>query len=218
MASHKLLFYNKSIPPVLFNGAPQGFGTKIYVVDNYVVGSIYNLDSNFNITNSSNPKYIKDPNWMIYPKSEFLTAKNKYPITYAFTNYEIDSNHYLFYIPRDDLSRIYSRLLRDHFDNVHTKNKEISIIENKEKLETLNKYKKNQASEIKEVKSALEKLKKIKDRETRYLKRKYTIQESEDMWNAKNPKYNGLITTLNILNQNLKIINSEINYLKNNIS
>ena len=218
MNNYKLLFFKKDVPPVLFNGAPDGFGKKIYVVDNYVIGSIYNLDSNFNVTNSPNPKYIKDPNWMIYPRSEFLTARDKYPITYAFTNYEIDSNHYLFYIPKDDLSKIYSILLRDHFDNIRTKNKQISISETKEKLKNLEKYKKNQATEIKEVKNELEKLKKIKDREIRYLKRKYTLKESEDMWNTKNPNYNKFNTTLNILKQNLKIINLEINNLKKEIN
>ena len=218
MNSYKLFFLNKTFPPILFNGAPIGFGRKIYVENNYVIGSVYNLDSDFNITNNPNPKYIKDPNWRIYPKSEFLTATNKYPITYAFTNYEVDSNHYLFYMPNSDLSFNYSRLLRDYFENMHFDNKKTQIKENKQKLIEIKKFKRNQEDEIKEIKNDLAKLKKIKDREIRYLKRKYTLEESENIWNKKNPKYNILERTLNILNQNLKIINSEINYLKNNIS
>ena len=98
--------------PVLLD--PNG---KLVVKDNFIIGSRYYLDENLNETSPSNAKYIPDVNWKIYPKSMYPSAYDTFPNSYAFTNIEIDPNHYLFYIPSSDVRSLeYSRLLRAHFD------------------------------------------------------------------------------------------------------
>ena len=106
-----LRFYQEGKPPVLSNGNQD------LQIENYIIGS------------------LNDPHWKMYPKNQFLTARNMYPIGYAFTDYEADANHFVFYMPENDgPTWKYSRLLRDHFETIHNYRQQ-STREQKEKIE-----------------------------------------------------------------------------------
>ena len=86
---------NSSLPPLLNNGMED------IKYNGYIVGS------------------LQDPQWRIYPKKEFLTARTTYSMQFAFTDYNADNNHYLFYFPENDgPTKVYSYLLRLHFDQI----------------------------------------------------------------------------------------------------
>tara|TARA_B100000287_G_C20664120_1_gene791165 strand:+ start:1731 stop:2333 length:603 start_codon:yes stop_codon:yes gene_type:complete len=168
---NNLHFYADNLPPVLKTESSFDLGGYMILLDNYIIGSVMFLDKEFKQTTPDKAVYIPDPNWRLYPKDQFLTAKNVYPIDNAFTNYEYNGM-FLFYAPNQSPdSRLYARSLRNHFENIHIKlrKQRIKLEDNKRrniKIE-LERNKKT----IKDYETKLKKLISSRDRDIRTYKR-----------------------------------------------
>jgi len=139
---------NKTKPPILLNAENN---TPI-IEGNYVIGSTFFVDNNYKETDPNEATILPDPNWRMYPKSDFPSVLNRFPISYAFTTYEDPSgNGYLFYMPGpSSLSKEYSRMLRK------------AVLENMKKPEPLYSVSKKKLLE-KEIRSSEQKIDRLKE-------------------------------------------------------
>jgi len=111
--NYKLLWYDRRKPPLLVPNVAEGFGTVPLVENNYVIGSVESIDESLR----PNRNYVPDPNWRIYPKNEYYTARNMYPRTWAFTDIQYDNEHFLYYFPITPLSESYSLRLAKYYED-----------------------------------------------------------------------------------------------------
>lgn len=121
-------------PPVLLNlkGEP-------IIEGNHVIGSTVYVNKNFQeVGNISDTVYFPDPQWKIYPKNQYPSAYDMYPIGYAFTTYEVinSPNHYLYYLPgKSKASQEYANLLRNNIISSFKKPEPIYSAKKKKELE-----------------------------------------------------------------------------------
>lgn len=190
-----LRFYNDNMPPVLSNG------TNDVIINNYVIGS------------------PNDPHWKLYPKNQFLTARNTFPINYAFTDYSADTNHFVFYMPENDgPTMIYSRLLRDHFETIHkyrqvatTEQNKLFLTERKEKASQIKGLITEQKKLLKQYKDEMSKLKSSRDRTIRSEVRSGIQREiAETNFDRMNPKYVNTAGSIIVLEGNIASLQKEL--------
>ena len=190
-----LRFYQDGKPPVLSNG------TNDLQIGNYIIGS------------------LNDPHWKMYPKNQFLTARNMFPVGYAFTDYEADANHFVFYIPENDgPTWTYSRLLRDHFETIHKYRKQSAREqrggierERKEKADQLKKLLAEQKKLLKQYKQELTKLKSARDRDIRSLARTGISKElAATQIDAMNPMYANTAGSIIVIQSNIASLENEL--------
>lgn len=190
-----LRFYQDGKPPVLSNGNQD------LQIGNYIIGS------------------LNDPHWKMYPKNQFLTARNMYPIGYAFTDYEADANHFVFYMPENDgPTWKYSRLLRDHFETIHKyrqqstrEQKEKIELERKEKTDQLKKLISEQKKLLKQYNQELTKLKATRDRDIRTLARSGISKElAATQIDAMNPMYANTAGSIIVIQSNIASLENEL--------
>tara|TARA_B110000858_G_C17762493_1_gene455251 strand:+ start:381 stop:998 length:618 start_codon:yes stop_codon:yes gene_type:complete len=199
-----LRFYQDGVPPVLSDGR---FDIQ---VENYIVGSPV------------------DPHWQLYPKSEWPGIRHRSPIGYAFTDYQADSTHYVFYLPENSgPTVVYSRLLKNHFETIHhnlqqpireTRQAEIATVnaeleERKEKAKQLKSILKEQQSRLKLYKNELIKLKSIRDRSVRGEVRSGMQKEmAENIYDSKFPSYVNTAGSIIVLERNIVSLKNELRY------
>jgi len=191
----RLRFYQDNLPPVLSDGI-NDIGN-----ESYVIGA------------------PNDPHWKLYPKDQFLTARNMFPIAYAFTDYSADSNHFAYYMPENaGPTFTYSRLLRDHFEKVHGYRQQYKR-ENERKLEEERNAKINQLNGLlyeqsnlmKKYKSELANLKSSRDREIRSLKRSgMTKEEAEIQFDTTKPLYINTLGSISLIQSNISTLKKEL--------
>tara|TARA_B100000212_G_scaffold342009_1_gene327125 strand:+ start:5473 stop:6072 length:600 start_codon:yes stop_codon:yes gene_type:complete len=196
---YQLRFYNDNMPPVLSNGFQD------IRVDNYIIGA------------------PNDPHWKLYPKNQFLSARNMYPIGYAFTDYVADANHYIFYIPDNTGPTLdYSRKLRDHFETIHKYRQQYK----KEELEKLSQEKREKALQIKKILAEqkkklkmyteeISKLSSIRDRAIRKAVRSgATKNEAQELYDRENQMYVNTVGSIIVLKSNISNLQNELkNYI-----
>lgn len=199
-----LRFYQDGVPPVLSDGR---FDIQ---VENYIVGSPV------------------DPHWQLYPKSEWPGIRGKFPTSYAFTDYQADSTHYVYYLPENSGPTFdYSRLLKNHFETIHrnlqqsareAREAEIvaanaALAERKEKAKQLKSILKEQQSQLKLYKDELIKLKSIRDRAVRSEVRTGMQKEmAENIYDSKFPSYVNTAGSIMILERNIESLKNELRY------
>jgi len=191
-----LRFYQDGKPPVLSNG------TNDLQIGNYIIGS------------------LNDPHWKMYPKNQFLTARNMFPIGYAFTDYEADANHFVFYMPENDgPTWKYSRLLRDHFETIHkyrqqsAQEQRVKIQQGrKEKTDQLKKLLAEQKKLLKQYNQELSKLKSTRDRDIRTLARSASISKelAANQIDAMNPMYANTAGSIIVIQSNIASLKNEL--------
>jgi hypothetical protein len=191
-----LRFYQDGKPPVLSNG------TNDLQIGNYIIGS------------------LNDPHWKMYPKNQFLTARNMFPIGYAFTDYEADANHFVFYMPENDgPTWKYSRLLRDHFETIHkyrqqsAQEQRVKIQQGrKEKTDQLKKLLAEQKKLLKQYNQELSKLKSTRDRDIRTLARSASISKelAANQIDAMNPMYANTAGSIIVIQSNIASLENEL--------
>ena len=193
--SYQLRFYNDNMPPVLSNGFQD------IQINNYIIGA------------------SNDPHWKLYPKDQFLSARNMYPIGYAFTDYVADANHYIFYMPDNSGPTMdYSRKLRDHFETIHKYRQQYK----KEELEKLSQEKRGKASQIKKLLSEqkkqlkmyteeISKLSSARDRAIRNAVRSgATKNEAQELYDMQNPMYVNTAGSIIVLKSNISTLQNEL--------
>ena len=111
--NYKLYFFDQRKPPLLVPNVAAGFGMVPLVENNYVIGSVEAIDESGRL----NRNFVPDPNWRLYPKIEYYTARNMYPRTWAFTDIPYDNEHFLYYFPITPLSESYSIRLANHYED-----------------------------------------------------------------------------------------------------
>lgn len=190
-----LRFYQDGKPPVLSNG------TNDLQIENYIIGS------------------LNDPHWKMYPKNQFLTARNMNPTGYAFTDYEADANHFVFYIPENDgPTWKYSRLLRNHFETIHKYRQQSAQEqqgkiqqERKEKADQLKKLLAEQKKLLKQYNQELTKLKSTRDRDIRTLSRSGISKElAASQFDAMNPMYANTAGSIIVIQSNIARLENEL--------
>jgi len=209
--TYSLDFYDSSgrNPPVLLFGV-LGFGGRHINQGgpngDYIVG---NLD---------------DPHWKIYPKAEWLTARNKYPISYAFTNYIWDTNHFFVYMPDNSgHTNVYSRMLRDHFETIHNQRQAQASAdaavatkqakkEEKERIRSKKAFLQDQKNELKRLRTDVITLNDKKNRDIRSKKKELGKQAAETQWNDTYPGQwlAQTLSSIEILKKNIKIIERDL--------
>ncbi len=199
----RLRFYRDNMPPVLSDGISD------LSVSNYIIGA------------------PNDPHWKLYPKDQYLTARNVFPIGYAFTNYSADANHYIYYMPENrGPTGDYSRLLRDHFEDIHgyrqreireKQQREIrekqqrEIQERAEKAQQLNALLNEQKQLLKKFKDELQKLKSNRDRSIRSEKRMGTPREIAELdYDRRNPMYLNTVGSISTIESNISSLKNEL--------
>ena len=192
---YQLRFYQDNLPPVLNNR------TNDIQYKNYIIGA------------------PNDPHWKLYPKNQFLTARNVFPIGYAFTDYSADANHYVYYMPESDgLTMVYSRLLREHYERFHKYKQEANkeqfkkqTEEKNEKIKQLKILLKEQKSQLKRFKEELAKLKSIRDRTIRNEVRSGTPRDfSERNYDINYPLYLNTLGSIPIFESNISTLEKEL--------
>ncbi len=199
-----LRFYQDAAPPVLNDGRVD------IHVENYIVGSPV------------------DPHWKLYPKSEWPGIRHRMQINYAFTDYQADANHYVFYLPENSgPTLVYARLLKNHFETIHrnlqqpareAREAEIvaanaALAERKEKAKQLKSILKEQQSQLKLYKNELIKLKSIRDRNVRSEVRSGMQKEmAENIYDSKFPSYVNTAGSIIILERNIESLKNELRY------
>jgi hypothetical protein len=198
--SYQLRFYNDNMPPVLSNGFQD------IQINNYIIGA------------------SNDPHWKLYPKSQFLNARNMYPIGYAFTDYVADANHYIFYMPENSGPTMdYSRKLRDYFDNIHKYKQQYK----KEEVEKLSREKSEKASQIKKLLSeqkkqlkmyteGLPKISSSRDRAIRNAVRSGMAKnDAQELYDRDNSIYVNTTRSISVLKSNISTLQNELkNYIE----
>ena len=199
-----LRFYQDGLPPVLSDGRSD------IQIENYIVGSPV------------------DPHWQLYPKSEWPGIRHRSPIGYAFTDYQADADHYVFYLPENSgPTVVYSRLLKNHFETIHSnlqqpikeaKEAEIAaanaaLEERKEKVKQLKGILKEQQFQLKVYKAELIKLKSIRDRAVRSEVRSGMQKEmAENIYDSKFPSYANTAGSIIVLERNIESLKNELRY------
>tara|TARA_B100000035_G_C20991708_1_gene550488 strand:- start:451 stop:1047 length:597 start_codon:yes stop_codon:yes gene_type:complete len=192
---YALRFYKEDMPPVLNNGVND------ITILNYVVGS------------------PNDPHWKLYPKELFLSARNMFPINYAFTDYSADANHYIYYMPENGGPTLnYSRLLRDHFEIIHGYRqkaiREKQQRENQERAEKIKQLKAlliEQNQLLKKFKDEFPKLKSNRDRAIRSETRSGTPREiAEVNYDNMNPMYVNTAGSIITIESNIYSLKNEL--------
>ena len=190
-----LRFYQDGKPPVLSNG------TNDIQIGNYIIGS------------------LNDPHWKLYPKNQFLSARNMYPIGYAFTDYEADANHFVFYMPENDgPTVVYSRLLRDHFETIHKyRQQDAREVQEriqkrrKEKADQLKKLISEQKKLLKQYNQELIKIKSTRDRDIRTLVRSGISKEAATLQvDSMNPMYVNTAGSIIVIKSNIASLENEL--------
>ena len=171
---YQLRFYQDNTPPVLNNGFQD-------IVESDEFGYSYIIGS------------PNDPHWNIYPMDDYLkySVENFAPMTYVFTNYIADANHYLYYAPNyNNQTNQYAKLLKEHLGKVSRyvyvartpddayKSRLIKINEerrkrlqqvNKVKIKEINTLIKKENEDLEKVNSKLKTAKDSRDREIRMM-------------------------------------------------
>lgn len=207
--SYELYFYELNSPPVLKNNLPFGFGGYLILKNNFVVGSTKMLDENMRFTNNINEAvYSADPHWKIYPKNMFHSVSGMFPITYAFTLYEYDYNHYIYYQPGNDIETInYSRLLKDYVEQSYIKHRPEPFIKNptvqKKILKEQEKILDNYEKEFKKIQSQLE-------RRERGAKRRILSEEEQNKLNYDKVLQKQLLDSIPVIKHNINSIKNDL--------
>lgn len=192
---YKLRFYQDNMPPVLSDG------TSDLSISNYIIGA------------------PNDPHWKLYPKDQYLTARNMFPIGYAFTDYQADANHFIYYIPENSgPTWNYSRLLRDHFEVIHgyrqkaiREKQQKEIQERAEKVQQLKGLLNEQKQLLKKFKVELPKLKSNRDRAIRSETRSGTPREiAEVNYDRMNPMYVNTAGSIITIESNISTLKNEL--------
>tara|TARA_Y100000992_G_scaffold301449_1_gene272389 strand:- start:1497 stop:2096 length:600 start_codon:yes stop_codon:yes gene_type:complete len=193
--TYQLRFYKDNIPPVLSNGFQD------IQVDNYIIGG------------------SNDPHWRLYPKDQFLSAKNMYPIGYAFTDYVADANHFIFYMPENSGPTMsYSRLLRDHFETFHNyrqqykKEEEAKLLqERKEKALQIKNLLSEQKKQLKTYTEKISILSAARDRAVRNEVRSGTQKSvAKELYDRQNPVYANTAGSIIVLKSNISTLQNEL--------
>jgi hypothetical protein len=192
---YRLRFYQDNMPPVLSDGIND------LTVSNYIIGA------------------PNDPHWKLYPKDQFLTARNMFPIGQAFTNYSADANHYVFYMPDHGGPTLnYYRLLRAHFEVIHGYRQQVTREkqqkakqEIEEKAQQLKGLLNEQKQLLKKFKDELPKLKAIRDRAIRSETRSGTPREiAEVNYDRMNPMYVNTVGSIINTDSNISTLKKEL--------
>jgi hypothetical protein len=192
---YRLRFYQDNMPPVLSDGIND------IVISNYIIGA------------------PNDPHWKLYPKDKYLTARNMFPIDYAFTDYQADANHFIFYMPENSgPTWNYSRLLRDHFEVIHgyrqqanREKQQKKIQERAEKVQQLKGLLNEQKQLLKKFKDELPKLKSNRDRAIRSETRSGTPREiAEVNYDNMNPMYVNTAGSIITIESNISTLKNEL--------
>lgn len=190
-----LRFYHDNMPPVLNDGF------KDVNVSNYIIGA------------------PDDPHWRLYPKGEFLTARNKYQINWAFTDYLVDNNHYIYYMPENTgPTWKYSMLLRDYFERLHKYRQQARGEEQKkekqeriEKVEQLKRLLMEQNQYLKKFKEELRKLESDRARSIRSMTRSGIPKEMAEVnHDQRNPRYANTVGSIAITEANIITLKNEL--------
>ena len=188
----QLRFYNPDMPPVLHDGIHD------VSVNNYIVGG------------------ANDPHWRLYSKTLYPSSRYMFPISHAVTDYAADAKNYVYYQPETHgPTWTYSRMLRDHFEHLHSARDKLARAENekhnlekKKQLETL----------LKEQKKLLEKhdkdLVKLKAKRSRAIRTETRsgIQKTsaENKYDKMNPGYNETMASISVIQNNIKSLTNEL--------
>jgi hypothetical protein len=192
---YRLRFYQDNMPPVLSDGIND------ISVSNYIIGA------------------PNDPHWKLYPKDQYLTARNMFPIGYAFTDYQADANHFIYYMPEiRGPTWNYSTLLRDHFEVIHgyrqqanREKKQKQIQERAEKVKQLKGLLNEQKKLLKKFKSELPKLKSNRDRDIRTKVRSGTPREIAQVnYDRMNPMYVNTAGSIISIESNISTLKNEL--------
>lgn len=192
---YRLRFYQDNMPPVLSDG------TSDLSISNYITGA------------------PNDPHWKLYPKDQYLTARNMFPISYAFTDYPADANHFIYYMPENSgPTWNYSRLLRDHFEVIHgyrqqaiREKQQKEIQERAEKVQQLKGLLNEQKQLLKKFKDELPKLKSNRDRAIRSETRSGTPREiAEVNYDRMNPMYVNTAGSIITIESNISTLKNEL--------
>ena len=192
---HRLRFYQDNMPPVLSDG------TGDLSISNYIIGA------------------PNDPHWKLYPKDQYLTARNVFPIGYAFTDYQADANHFVYYMPDNrGPTQNYSRILRDHFEVIHgyrqkaiREKRQREIEERVEKAQQLKGLLNEQKQLLKKFKDELPKLKSNRDRAIRTEARSGTPREiAEVNYDNTNPMYVNTAGSIITIESNISSLKNEL--------
>jgi hypothetical protein len=197
--TYQLRFYNDKLPPVLSNGFQD------LKIDNYIIGS------------------LNDPHWRLYPKEQFLSARNNYPIRYAFTDFDADENHFVFYMPENfGPTMDYSRLLRNYFETLHNYRVQYKREENQKILQERNEkvlqIKRLISENVKSLKSYKEKISKLKSARERAIRSKVRSgiikKDAENLYDTNEPLYVNTANSIIILESNISTLKNELkNYI-----
>lgn len=192
---YRLRFYQDNMPPVLSDG------TNDLSISNYIIGA------------------PNDPHWKLYPKDQYLTARNMFPISYALTDYQADANHFIYYMPENSGPTMnYSRLLRDHFEVIHSYRQQANrekqqnkIRERAEKVQLLKGLLNEQKQLLKKFKDELPKLKSARDRAIRSETRSGTPREiAEVNYDNANPMYVNTVGSIITIESNISTLKNEL--------
>ena len=204
MFRFKYNYSNQNIPPILVyysNDQPVYDST-----GRYIIGS------------------EQDPHWKTYPKSQYPSIKNAFPINTVVTDYSAGGNKYLAYATpsQDSPSRDYGLELKKTFDVYHKqladKNKEIrqqalarQQEENKENVKRIKRLLTEQKNNLKLYEKEFKNAKLARDRFIRINKRQgLSEEEANNQFIRENPSVLQLEPTINAINQNIITLNNEL--------
>jgi len=204
MFRFKYNYANQNIPPILVyysNDQPVYDST-----GRYIIGS------------------EQDPHWKTYPKSQYPSIKNAFPINTAVTDYSAGGNKYLAYATpsQDSPSRDYGLELKKTFDVYHKqfsdRNREIQEqarsrrqAENKENAKRIRRLLTEQKNNLKRYEKEFKNAITARDRFVRLNKRQgLSEEEANDQFVMENPGVLQLEPTINAINQNIITLNNEL--------
>jgi len=205
--------YDHSLPPILMENIPLGFGGGPVIENNHVIGSVIFTDNNFNRVEPSNAKYFPDPNWKKYPKNMYPSIFGIIPIDSGITTYEADKDHYIYYQPNSSKSREYSRMLRAIFESKRPRAKITPITtpaELKELLKSKTKMLKETEEKLRKIKDEISKARTVYNRQLRSEKG----QEPSMKTRAYEKNYVEIEETVKVLQNNVSSLKEEIKQLK----
>jgi SMC interacting uncharacterized protein involved in chromosome segregation len=186
-------------PPTLNNGKDD------VPLNNYIIGSPI------------------DPHWKIYPKDQFYTAPHSSPSLYAFTDYVYDAHHFVFYMPETSGPTMnYSMLLRDHFNNIRhqileqaRREAERKAQENQTIINSIKSRITQDTAMLNEYIKMLKQLEKKRDGDIRAVagrgnRTPEAMAKAAAMVDAKEPMYNQLLSSIEILKANIQRDENEL--------
>ena len=209
---YELYNYDPSLPPIMMENVPLGYGGGPVVENNYVIGSAIYTDSNFRRAEPSSATFVPDPNWKKYPKELYPAIFGMLPVDRGITTYSADDAHYLFYQPNSSKSREYSRMLRSVLENKKTKKTKdvLSPSEVKELIKTKTKLLKDYEEQLRKIKEEVSRAKTVYQRQTRSERG----QEQSMQTKVYEQNYNQIEDTIKVFQKNISSLKDEIKQLK----